>query len=1659
MLGDHKSTEEEGCPGERGLLHLWKGYNGNVSPECLLLSRPVLQASLGACHGVLLVDGGLVYSWGDLSWKQGLRVPLATPLLEDTLTGQWGMSVAAGSFHSGAVTKEGTVYMWGENNYGQCGVLEKGLVPEPTLVSVVDSDNIPPQLVRVTELACGEQHTLALSAQHEVWAWGSGCQLGLVTNSFPVWRPHKVEHLSGRHVVQLACGAYHSLALVRSLPPQDSTTQKSSDKCGQCKQPLLPISDRDDNSVISDGPYCPLGVELESGRCSRQSTPTQRLTSCPISRSGSPLHYPDSVHTLIQNTHLFHPDSDSDSDSTQYSISIPPCLLEEPSQPLFTEPNRENTPEPCQHGDDSPVAQTDSTDSPSQRTKPFSDEYELKGFPLGLSNSSLAEQTECITTRESPVAQRLSSSLEEASPVRTPSSLSKSPQGPGSVSGLWQGRKDGLVRPLCMEENMQGKKSSSLTDILGDARAANRRRSLPGQLSHASLGLLRGKNRSRGGRVPGTAQGVEEAEESLPSLDTEVWSWGRGQEGQLGHRDHLPRLQPLCIRSLNGEEVVRVAAGTHHSLAITAKCQVYSWGSNMSGQLGHLMTPTTCPKEAKLSEGFRVWDVAAGQSHSLFLADGDCLQPILCYSGQQGSQGSMEGSPESSPPSREMYTVRPTILPCCMDMGYVSSVGSGGRSCVALADHNVMGFIAGIHELAASERKLYCKLADVKKRAVCPLLNKVSVCLALGQTSSQLFQTLVDRFSRLCQLTGQHSVSLTSFLRHAQNRDITGLLLLQHSTVFLDAYKQYCGSVGNFQVMGGFQAIMKLSVECFGKKLELLRQLSDSTEEVPVGELMVKLCYMPLDNLHQYGRLLLKLATCFDVNTEAYQRLQEACSGYEALSLSLWRNRREAESTCLFWKTFSGKTTDALRLPLRRLVCESSDKSLTLQNAGRFSFNWFILFNDALVHAQGTIPSQIFFSSHHVYPLAILWVEPVTEETSGLYSIKVTTPEESFTLLASSPQEKAKWLRALNQAVEQQVLMGDRVGVGGAPAVSRSASYTFTRDGRLKDASYSGRWLAAKPHGRGTMKWPDGRTYTGTFKNGLEDGYGDCVMPNKLLNKPDRYIGHWRDGKIHGFGTYRYASGEVYEGSFHETLRHGHGMMSSGKLARSSSSVFVGQWVQDKRTGYGVFDDITKGEKYMGVWLEDQRQGNAVVVTQFGLYYEGAFSSNKMTGTGLLVAEDDTTFHGEFSDDWTPNGKGFLSLPNGDHIEGQFMGEWATGLKIEGKYTKPNYYLTEKKEKIREFELGRLAVPAEHRWRSVFEECWSRLGCDSVGRGDRRRAWEKIAVTLTAGRRDSPELLSRSQRRTLENLEVIPQHLGPVTADYYNSIKRYLSKACETPLHPLGWLLETLVTVYRMTYVGVGSNKRLLHQAVDEIRSNLTRFFQLVRFLFPDLPEEGALIPHPCSSTGSSQAGGFGSPVPLTEASQQGLVVSSSSLLLPVLLPRLYPPLFTLYCLHQERQEADYWDCVLCLNKQPDQALLAFLGVQQRFWPVTISVLGEKKQVLPSTKEVCFASAVETLQQISTTFTPSDKLQVIHLTFEELTQEVQGLLDGNYLWSMDDLFPLFLYVVLRARIRNLGAEVSLIEDFMEPGLQHGELGLMFTTLQACFFQIQKENTT
>ena len=86
--------------------------------------------------------------------------------------------------------------------------------------------------------------------------------------------------------------------------------------------------------------------------------------------------------------------------------------------------------------------------------------------------------------------------------------------------------------------------------------------------------------------------------------------------------------------------------------------------------------------------------------------------------------------------------------------------------------------------------------------------------------------------------------------------------------------------------------------------------------------------------------------------------------------------------------------------------------------------------------------------------------------------------------------------------------------------------------------------------------------------------------------------------------------------------------------------------------------------------------------------------------------------------------------------------------------------------------------------------------------------------------------------------------------------------------------------------------------------------------LFPELPNEEYV--HLATETVSGVANHC------TEES-----VPSSALLHPLLFPRLYPPLFTLYALQNERADSAYWERILQLNKRSDWALMTYVGMKR----------------------------------------------------------------------------------------------------------------------------------
>lgn len=70
-----------------------------------------------------------------------------------------------------------------------------------------------------------------------------------------------------------------------------------------------------------------------------------------------------------------------------------------------------------------------------------------------------------------------------------------------------------------------------------------------------------------------------------------VYTWGMGKEGQLGYKLTVvsgQQPEPLQVTGeLSSVQVMAIACGREHTLVLTFGGDVYSWGSNKYGQLGH----------------------------------------------------------------------------------------------------------------------------------------------------------------------------------------------------------------------------------------------------------------------------------------------------------------------------------------------------------------------------------------------------------------------------------------------------------------------------------------------------------------------------------------------------------------------------------------------------------------------------------------------------------------------------------------------------------------------------------------------------------------------------------------------------------------------------------------------------------------------------------------------------------------------------------------------------------------------------------------------------------------------------------------------------------------------------------------------------------------
>lgn len=114
------------------------------------------------------------------------------------------------------------------------------------------------------------------------------------------------------------------------------------------------------------------------------------------------------------------------------------------------------------------------------------------------------------------------------------------------------------------------------------------------------------------------------------TTDGRVFTCGDGENGKLGHGDTQDKSMPtqVEVEHFNGIQIVMVAAGIHHSVALGENGSVFTWGDGDCGCLGHndeeeRLVPTQLTVEAM--RGARVVMMAAGDNYTVAVAQDGTL--------------------------------------------------------------------------------------------------------------------------------------------------------------------------------------------------------------------------------------------------------------------------------------------------------------------------------------------------------------------------------------------------------------------------------------------------------------------------------------------------------------------------------------------------------------------------------------------------------------------------------------------------------------------------------------------------------------------------------------------------------------------------------------------------------------------------------------------------------------------------------------------------------------------------------------------------------------------------------------------------------------------------------------------------------------------------
>jgi alpha-tubulin suppressor-like RCC1 family protein len=168
------------------------------------------QVATGYRTTTAIKTDGTLWIWGNNSYQAlGVNDNSNRPTPVTTFAGgtNW-KQVACGRDFSSAIKTDGTLWTWGQNNYGQLGdnTTTNRLTPVTTLVGGTNWKQV----------ACGSFHTTAIKTDGTLWTWGRNSygQLGINLAGTTNGRSTPVTTFSGgTNWKQVACGYWQVISL------------------------------------------------------------------------------------------------------------------------------------------------------------------------------------------------------------------------------------------------------------------------------------------------------------------------------------------------------------------------------------------------------------------------------------------------------------------------------------------------------------------------------------------------------------------------------------------------------------------------------------------------------------------------------------------------------------------------------------------------------------------------------------------------------------------------------------------------------------------------------------------------------------------------------------------------------------------------------------------------------------------------------------------------------------------------------------------------------------------------------------------------------------------------------------------------------------------------------------------------------------------------------------------------------------------------------------------------------------------------------------------------------------------------------------------------------------------------------------------------------